>query len=206
MAVVHEIVPGIYTWSEFSNEKQLNFNGYFLVGNGESVLIDPPELKDQGEKELEDLIVKNSNCPLRAILLTNVHHERTSRKLKDKFSIPIWINAKDSDLLDISPDDTFAGGDTIFCGLRVIPFENQKSPGESGFLLEDRKVLIVGDALIGKVPGKVNLLPAEKYADMPKAKNSLRILKNYDFDTLLVGDGESIGRNARQAVLRFLEQ
>jgi hypothetical protein len=34
-----EILPDIYTWHEFSEEKQMNFNGYLLISNGESVLI-----------------------------------------------------------------------------------------------------------------------------------------------------------------------
>ena len=55
-----EILPGIYTWHEFSEEKQLNFNGYFLVSRGESVLIDPPRMIDNDITELENLAGKNS--------------------------------------------------------------------------------------------------------------------------------------------------
>ena len=71
-----EILPGIYTWHEFSEEKQLNFNGYFLVSRGESVLIDPPRMIDKDIAELESLAGKNAANPVKAILLSNVHHER----------------------------------------------------------------------------------------------------------------------------------
>ena len=53
-----EILPGIYTWHEYSEEKQLNFNGYFLVSGEESVLVDPPRMTEKDIDELESLVVK----------------------------------------------------------------------------------------------------------------------------------------------------
>lgn len=205
MSVFHEIVPDIFTWSEFSEEKQLNFNGYYIARQGESVIIDPPELDEEGLQELSVLMTKNSDCPLRAIYLTNVHHDRMSRSLKEKFSIPICIHEKDKDLLEFPPDKTFAEGDRGPCGLRIIHLSHQKSPGESAFLLPDIRTLIVGDALIGKIPGKVNLLPAEKYSDREQAKESLRLLSDLNFETLLVGDGHSILKGAKSVVMEFLQ-
>ncbi len=205
MPIIHEIVPDIFTWSEFSEEKQLDFNGYYIARQGESVLIDPPELDEAGLHELSALMSKKSDCPLKAIYLTNVHHDRMSRQLKEKFSIPIFIHEKDEGLLEFSPDHIFTEGETGPCGLKIIHLNHQKSPGESAFLLLDIRTLIVGDALIGKTPGKVNLLPAEKYADIRQAKDSLRLLAEHDFDTLLVGDGQSILKDAKKVVLEFLE-
>ena len=61
-----------------------------------------------------------------------------------------------------------------------------------GNILKGKKItFIVGDALIGKPPGAVSLLPAEKYADITKAREGLRRLLKYNFDSLLVGDGVS---------------
>ncbi len=204
MSKIHEIVPDIFTWSEFSEEKQLNFNGYYIARQGESVLIDPPELDEAGLSELSALISKNSDCPLQGIFLTNVHHDRMSLALKEKFSAPICIHEKDGSLLEFSPDKTFTDGDTGPCGLQVIHLDDQKSPGECAFLFPDIETLMVGDALIGKVPGKVNLLPAEKYANIQKAQVSLGKLLGHDFETLLVGDGHSILKDAKRVVMEFL--
>jgi len=205
VSIFNEIVPDIFTWSEFSEEKQMDFNGYYIVRQGESVLIDPPELDEAGFSELSVLVSKNSACPLKAIYLTNVHHDRMSLSLKEQFSIPICIHEKDKDLLEFSVDKTFKDGDMGPCGLKVIHLSHQKSPGESAFLLPDIRTLIVGDALIGKFPGKINLLPVEKYADIQRAKESLRILLENDFDTLLLGDGESILKDAKNLVMEFLQ-
>lgn len=205
MSILSEIVPGIFTWSEFSDEKQLNFNGYYIARKGESVLIDPPALDDSGMQKLQALLAKNSACPLKAILLTNVHHDRTSRELKEKFLVPVHIHEMDAGLLEFPPDKTFTDGEALFCGLQVIHLNDQKSPGESALLIPDIKVLIVGDALIGKVPGKVNLLPPDKYKDVPLAKAGLQVLLHQDFDTLLVGDGECILKGAKAVVADFLQ-
>ena len=64
--------------------------------------------------------------------------------------------------------------------------------------------MIVGDALIGKPPCSVTMLATEKYADVEKAREGLRRLLKYNFDTLLVGDGTSIMAGAKQAVERAI--
>lgn len=64
--------------------------------------------------------------------------------------------------------------------------------------------MIVGDALIGKPPGAVSLLPAEKYPDAAKVKDGLRRLLKYNFDGLVVGDGTSILAGGKPVVERFL--
>jgi hypothetical protein len=64
--------------------------------------------------------------------------------------------------------------------------------------------LIVGDAMIGKPAGSLSLLPSDKYADVGRAKEGLRRLLKYEFDSLLVGDGTSILTGGKSAVARLL--
>ena len=192
MSAIKKISSSLYQWSEFSDEKQLDFNGYYLIHNGESVIIDPPILQDDDLQSLKDLIQRNSDSPLKAILLTNVHHERISETFKEILSVPVYIHEKDVNGLGFQPDYTFVNGDQLFCGLKVIHLENQKSPGESAFYLEGQKKMFIGDALIGKVPGKLNMLPPEKFVDINEARKSLLVLGDFDFDCLLLGDGECI--------------
>ena len=144
-----EILPGIYTWHEFSEEKQLNFNGYLLISEAESVLIDPPGISQKSFVLMESLIRKNSNNPLNAILLTNVHHERECDEFRKTLGSKIWINENDSSGLGGKADYTFKDGDKLPFGLIALNIKNQKSPGESAFFLEEMGVMIVGDALIG---------------------------------------------------------
>ena len=205
MPYLKELNPNLFRWSEFSDEKQLNFNGHYLIHRKESVLIDPPDLNDDGISELKQQVAGRADSPLKAILLTNVHHDRASIKFKEAFNIPIYIHENDGGLLDFDPDQTFKADEVLFCGLKVIHLKDQKSPGESVFLLEDRKQLFVGDALIGKVPGKLNLLPPDKYKDIQKAKEALKVLQSVDFDDLLLGDGEPIQGGAKKVLDAFLK-
>ena len=205
MGHLQELTSNLFRWSEFSEEKQLNFNGYYLVNRGESVIIDPPELSDEGLAELKDRVASHADSPLKAILLTNVHHDRASLQFKEAFDIPIYIHENDKELLEFAPDQTFKEDEVLFCGLKVIHLKDQKSPGESAFLLEDRKQLFVGDALIGKVPGKLNQLPPEKFKDIHKAKEALQVLQSCDFEDLLLGDGEPIQGGAKKTLEEFFK-
>ena len=204
MFSIKSLFPYIFQWAEFSEEKQLNFNGYLLFYQGESVIIDPPKLSENGLDELNIKLNTATGFPLKAILLTNMHHERSSQKLKELYSIPIYINEDDAKGLEVPPDKTFKNGDHLFCSLKSIQLKNQKSIGETAFYLESEKLLIVGDALIGKPEGKVSLLPNEKYEDPVQAKESLKILLKFDFEKLLVGDGESILTNGKSYVEKLL--
>ncbi len=201
MSQIKEIVSGVYQWSTFSEEKGFNFNGLFIVSGNDSFIIDPPDFDNSILSELKDLI---SKYPTQAILLTNVHHDRASQKLKSEFGIPIWINENDAAGLDFEPDKTFEDNEILFGIFRTITFKDQKSPGETGLLLESRNALILGDALIGKKPGAVNMLPADKFKDIEKAKQGLKVLNDYKFETLLLGDGESILENAGSVTKSFL--
>jgi glyoxylase-like metal-dependent hydrolase (beta-lactamase superfamily II) len=202
--MIKETLPGVYSWSEYSDEKQLDFNGILIIGKGESIIIDPPDLGKDDVDELKNLIDSHSSCPLKGVLLTNAHHERASDLLTNQLSVPVWVNVLDKETLETSTDKTFKGGDILFCGIQAIQLEHQKSPGETAFYIEDQKIMILGDALIGKVPGKLNMLPPDKYQDPAKAKTGLNQLLDYDFDTLLVGDGSSILKGGKDAVKNFL--
>ena len=194
------ILPGIATWSWFSEEKQLNFNGHLLDVGEHRILVDPPPLSDADFEKL-------SNAgQLDYILLTNRDHERESVAYKEALNTRVYVPQADAPEMSVTPDKTFVDGELLPGGIWVIHLANQKSPGESAlFLQQGRGILIVGDALLGKPEGSVSMLPAEKYADPAKAREGLRRLLKYDFDSLLVGDGTSILTGAKAVVAKALE-
>jgi glyoxylase-like metal-dependent hydrolase (beta-lactamase superfamily II) len=202
--MLKEILPDLYSWSQYSEEKKLDFNGYLIIGKDESIIIDPPDLENDDEASLKSIIDQHVSCPLKGILLTNVHHERASDSLRNRFSVPVWVNERDKNGLEVSSNNSFNGEDHLFCDIQAIQLDHQKSPGETAFYMRDKKMMIVGDALIGKAPGQLSMLPPDKYQDAVKAKAGLGKLMNYEFDTLLVGDGVSILKGAKQAVATFL--
>jgi glyoxylase-like metal-dependent hydrolase (beta-lactamase superfamily II) len=75
-----------------------------------------------------------------------------------------------------------------------------RSPGEIALHDPVRRLLIVGDTLIGHPPGRLSLLPDRVIDDPPRLRSSVRQLLALDFDALIVGDGVSIPSGAREAL------
>lgn len=193
------VLPGIATWSWFSEEKQIDFNGHFLDVGEHRILIDPPLLPDA------DLAQLRAAGRVDYILLTNRDHEREAARYQAALGARVYVPHVDATEMSVTPDKTFVDGELLPGGLWVIHLSDQKSPGESAlFLQQGRGVLFVGDALLGKPAGSVSLLPDARYADPVKAREGLRRLLKYDFDSLLVGDGTSVMTGAKAVVERAL--
>jgi glyoxylase-like metal-dependent hydrolase (beta-lactamase superfamily II) len=198
---MEEIYPGIYTWSWLSPKHGYNFNGYALKGEDGLIVIDPALV---GEEELDH--ISGLGTP-KYIILTNKDHERMAYEFRDRYAAKIYVNEMDSAFLKSSPDGTFRDRDTLPGNLKVINIPNNKSPGESALLLSRGKgVLFIGDAIIGWPKGEFSLLPKEKYKDSQMAKDSIRVLLDFDYETVLVGDGESVLEGGKGAIERFLNR
>ena len=192
------IAPGIEEWSWFSDEKQMDFNGLVITANEQCVIIDPPPIGATDGAALMSMAPTH-------IVITNRDHTREAAAFKSEYAIPVYAPEADADHMGIAIDVTFADGDVLPGGLVVIHLRDMKSPGESAFLLtQDTGYLIVGDALIGQPAGELRLLPAEKFADVHKARQSLKRLLGYTYNAVLVGDGTSILSGGTHAVRHAL--
>lgn len=197
---MEEIFPGIETWSWYSEEKGMNFNGY-LVGQGkERVVIDPPPMTIDDKQDLSINGVK-------AVILTNRDHTREAMECRLLLNTKIWVPEADApEMGSITVDHTYKDGDLLPAGLKVVAIPGGKSPGESALYLDRQGgIFILGDALIGRGDGTVGLLPADRYADVGKAKEGLRRLLDYSFEVLLVGDGKPILKDGKKALETFLK-
>lgn len=165
-----------------------------MVGE-HKILVDPPPLAADELSQLQQM------GPVDYIIITNRDHEREAKTCQEQFKCQLQIPEADAREMTIRPTKTFADGELLPGGIWVIHLKDQKSPGETAlFLQQGTGILIVGDALIGKPAGSLSLLPADKYADVNRAKTSLRRLLKYNFDAILVGDGSSILTGAKAVV------
>ena len=197
---MQEILPGIWTWSVFNQDREMNFNGHLVANDEGCVLIDPPPMSEQDAAQVEKL------GPPIDVVVTNRHHTRDAMAPAARWRSRILLHEADSRAI---PDSVRLGGiyhdgDRLPSGLLVIALSHQKSPGESALLCKSANALILGDALIGKPAGSLNLLPAEKYPDAALAREGIRRLLDFPFDSVLVGDGASILRGGRAAIEAFL--
>jgi glyoxylase-like metal-dependent hydrolase (beta-lactamase superfamily II) len=194
-----QILPNIWQWSWFSDEKQLDFNGLFLMIGEHTILVDPPPMTAEARA------VVRQHEPIDYIIVTNRDHLREAAVYQAEFRCQLRVPEADAAQMDVKPTKTYKDGELLPGGIWAIHLKDQKSPGESALFIEQgRGVLIVGDALIGKPPGSVCLLPVEKYGDVQKAKDGLSRLLKYNFDSLLVGDGTSILVGGKRQVEQLL--
>ena len=195
-----QVLSGIWQWSWFSEDKQIDFNGLFLNIGEHKVLIDPPPMT----AEASTVIRRQGG--LDYIIVTNRDHARESANYQDEFHCQLQVPVLDAPEMEIKPTRTFKDGELLPGGIWVIQLNDQKSPGESAlYIQQGNGLLIVGDALLGKPAGALSLLAPEKYRDVLKAREGLRRLLKYNFDSILVGDGASIIGGAKQAVEKALQ-
>jgi glyoxylase-like metal-dependent hydrolase (beta-lactamase superfamily II) len=203
---MREILPGIFTWGSTYADRPWDLNGYAIVLPGGAVLIDPPAPEDAGWEKLPK--------PITTVVLTNRDHIRDAPLFRTRYGASI-IAGKDElpQFVSLPIDETVQEGELIGGALRVINLPG-KSPGEIGLYLgpayhaaaQDKAgILILGDAIIGNPPGALGLIPEEKLDDPKTLKESLPKILDYDFEVLLLCDGQSVLGDAKQRVSDFLK-
>lgn len=196
---MREIVNGILTWSWFSEPHGYDFNGHLIRDPGGNICVDPVE---PTEGDLEAIVREG----VTRILLTNRNHSRAGNRVRARTGAQTAIHADDADHARSQDTDI---DDYLTVGGRIGPLEvigaAGKSPGEVALYWGDRGILIVGDAIIGNPPGRCGLLPERVMDDPARLRSSVRTFLDLDFDTLLVGDGESILRDAKARLEELTE-
>lgn len=183
---MREILPGILTWPWFSERHGYDFNGYLIRHPQANVAVDPVEMPDAVLDEL-------ARDGVARIILTNRNHFRAAAKLKQRTSARVAVHAADANFVrenGVSADDLLTPGQHI-AGFEVIDAHG-KSPGEIALWSAERRLLIIGDACVGKPPGALALLPPRVIDDLPALQESLRRLAALDPEAVLVGDGAPI--------------
>ena len=183
---MQEIVPDVLTWSRLSERHDYDFSGHLIRHPEGNLCIDPVE---PIEADLDRLAAIGAT----RVLLTNRNHTRAANLLRARLGARTAIHSKD---IDYARSQGAEIDDVLEVGERIGPLQvvgvPGKSPGEVALFWQERKLLIVGDAIIGNPPGRCGLLPEKVMDDPVQLKQSIEDLLALDFDTLLMGDGVSI--------------
>lgn len=187
-----EILPGILTWQWFSELHGYDFNGTLVFDPGGNLCIDPV-------KPTADALERLEKEGVARILLTNRNHARAANLVRDRTGATIAIHPADA---AYAREEETRIDDDLTIGSRVGPFSivavPGKSPGEIALHDPQRRLLLIGDAVIGNPPGKLSLLSERVMDDPPQLRASVRRLLELDFDALLVGDGVPILAEAHE--------
>ena len=188
---MREILNDIFTWPWFSEPHGYNFNGHLIRHAEGNICIDPVEPGEEGLNEI-------ARWGVARILVTNRNHSRAANKVRERTGARTAIHPADAPHArdqGAMLDDALAVGQTI--GPLVVVEVPGKSPGEVALHWPERRLLIVGDAVIGNPSGHCGLLREQVMDDPQRLRQSVRRLLDLDFDTLLVGDGEPILEDAK---------
>jgi len=191
---MRELVDGIFTWPWFSARHNYNFNGFLVSGSDGNICIDPVE------PDTETLAALAARGVAR-IVLTNRNHVRAANTVRQRTGARTAIHPADAAYAraqGAALDDELHVGAAI--GPLTVVAVPGKSPGEIALHWPERRILIVGDAIIGNPPGRCSLLSPKVMDDPAGLRASIRKLLALDFDALLVGDGESILSSAKARV------
>jgi glyoxylase-like metal-dependent hydrolase (beta-lactamase superfamily II) len=80
-----------------------------------------------------------------------------------------------------------------------------KSPGEVVLHWPERRLLFVGDAVIGNPPGTCALLREKVMDDPSRLRRSVIALLGLEFDALLFGDGTPILHDAKPRLTELVQ-
>jgi glyoxylase-like metal-dependent hydrolase (beta-lactamase superfamily II) len=195
---MREILPGILTWPWFSARHGYDFNGWLVSDPAGNVCIDPVEMTDEVLEEI-------AREGVARVALTNRNHFRASMRVRERTKARIAIHPADA---AFAREKGTTVDDELGPGQRIGPFvavdAHGKSPGEVALHWPERRILVVGDACVGKPPGECALLPDAVLDDKPALIQSLRRLAKLDFDSLLLGDGAPIPQGGRAALERLV--
>ena len=195
---MREILTSIYSWPWFSEPHGYNFNGHLVLHPSGNLCIDPVEPSDD---DLEEMVRRG----VAYILITNRNHSRAANKVRARTGARTSIHTADA------PHARSEGAELdgeLKLGQQIGPFlvhgAPGKSPGEIVLYWPDRKILLVGDAVVGHPPGRCKLLPDKVVDDPARLRESVRGLLSIDFDTLLVGDGDPILQSAKERLRELI--
>jgi glyoxylase-like metal-dependent hydrolase (beta-lactamase superfamily II) len=183
---VREFLPGVLCWPWFSKRHGYDFNGTFVRHADGNLCIDPVE---PDAAVLERLAEEG----VARILLTNRNHVRAANRVRERTGARVAIHPADAAYAreqGAEIDAELAVGECVG-PFRVIGVPG-KSPGEVALHDAARRLLVVGDALIGDPPGRLALLPERVMDDAAGLRASVRRLLELDFDAVLAGDGAPI--------------
>ena len=196
---MRELLTDIFTWPWFSESHGYNFNGHFIRHAGRNLCVDPVE---PSEEDLAELARQG----VARILITNRNHSRAANKIRTRTGARTAIHPADAPHArkeGAELDDELNPGDKV--GPFVVIDSPGKSLGEVVLHWPERRILLVGDAVVGDPPGRCKLLPDKVVDDPARLRDSARGLLALDFDILLVGDGVPILQSAKERLRELVD-
>jgi metallo-beta-lactamase superfamily protein len=188
----------LFGWSEFNEERNLDFHSVLWVREQGNVLIDPLPLSEHDKQHLQTLGGAS------IIVITNSDHCRDAEKIAQQTGAVVYAPMGEQDSFPIDCSRWLADNEEIVPGLIAYSLEGSKTPGELALILEN-STLITGDLIRCHLAGELCLLPDTKLTDRNLARLSvIRFANMAAIDTVLTGDGWPVFHHGNAALKQLV--
>jgi hypothetical protein len=207
---MREIVPGLFHWRAFHDGIGKDVSSYFV--NEPGVLIDPLLPTEGCDARTDPLEWLGQHGPPKAILLTNRHHYRHSRRLADAFDLTVYVSEPGIHEFSASQHvQPFHFGDRLPGD--VIAHEiDAICPDETALEIPSLRAVALADGLVrfSSFEGPLGFVPDRLMGDDPGAvkeglHDSYSRLLTFDFDHLLLAHGMPAVGDGKEQLRTFLE-
>ncbi|HEY2749699.1 MAG TPA: MBL fold metallo-hydrolase [Polyangia bacterium] len=203
-------------------------NIYVVRGDDGDTLVDPGPV---GTAPLLLALDRRGDCRLARVIVTHAHpaHAGSAARVARGTGVPVFVHADDAPYLDGTHEPLLPSGrrgqlmaalgrvvdlcppvyrleplPPLLAGLRVIPTPGH-TPGHVCLWHEEDGALLSGDAII--VDGTDPALPSSSLShDPPRARSSLRDLRDLPIRHLLPGHGAPILEDAHTRITALLDR
>jgi hypothetical protein len=207
---MREIAAGLFHWTAFHAGIKKEVSSYFLSDGG--VLIDPLLPADGFDGGTDPLQWLRRHGPPTAILLSNRHHYRSSGRLVEAFSIPVY--ASEPGMHEFSASQgvrAFRFGDQLPGG--VVAHEvGAICPDESALEISSAGALALADSIVrfDEIDGPLGFVPDYLMGDDPESVRTglceaYRRLLSLNFQHLLLAHGLPVVGDGKEQLRAFIE-
>jgi len=189
----------LYGYSQFNEERNIDFHSVLWVRPEGNMLIDPLPLSAHDARHLDEL------GGVRTIVITSSDHVRDAAAIAAHYHAELCGPDGERESFPVFCQRWLEDNDELVPGLRVFALDGSKTPGELALLLKDT-TLITGDLIRAHEGGRLCLLPDAKLADRAAALASVRRLAGLPrIEAVLVGDGWPVFRDGGQRLRELAE-
>jgi hypothetical protein len=190
----------LFNWSEFNEERNIDFNGTLWLSPAGNVLIDPVTLTEHDINHLESL------GGAAHVIITNSDHVRDAAKILLITGAKCWGPAAEKEDFPISCDGWLSEEEQPIKGIEVFCLNGSKTPGELALLI-DNKTLVTGDLIRSHEGGHLRMLPEAKLQNRELALKSIKRMASItNIQAVIPGDGWPVFNYGHEALLTLSQE
>ncbi|PCI44339.1 MAG: MBL fold metallo-hydrolase [Moraxellaceae bacterium] len=196
MKALHK--PNLFCWSEFDEDRNIDFHSYLWVREQGNVVFDPLPLSAHDKNHLSSL------GQVSHIIISNSDHVRNAEELSAFTGAQLLGPAAEKDNFPIECSGWLEDGQSLIDGLDVYGLNGSKTPGELAFVI-DGETLLTGDLIRAHRGGHLCMLPEGKLQDLSLAIESVKKLAAIEgIKAILPGDGWPVFRAGDQVLMELV--